>query len=68
MTVFFVDCSAYLARILEITRACQNAPDQHKDNGDGVITHSEFVDGIVRCKGPARAMEQASPFAAFDHI
>jgi len=30
------------------------------DNGDGVITHSEFVDGIVRCKGPARAMEQVA--------
>lgn len=31
-----------------------------KDNGDGVITHGEFVDGMLRCKGPARAMEQAS--------
>jgi len=30
------------------------------DNGDGRITHEEFVDGILRCKGPARAMEQVA--------
>ncbi|CAE7863474.1 NOV [Symbiodinium microadriaticum] len=30
------------------------------DNGDGIITHEEFVDGILRCKGPARAMEQVA--------
>ncbi|CAK8998021.1 unnamed protein product [Durusdinium trenchii] len=30
------------------------------DNGDGVITHGEFVDGMLRCKGPARAMEQVA--------
>ncbi|CAE7913043.1 NOV [Symbiodinium necroappetens] len=30
------------------------------DNGDGIITHAEFVDGILRCKGPARAMEQVA--------
>jgi len=28
------------------------------DNGDGEVTREEFIDGILRCKGPARAIDQ----------
>eukprot|EP00439_Symbiodinium_sp_Y106_P036829 s1369_g4.t1 len=28
------------------------------DNGDGEVTLEEFIDGIMRCKGPARAIDQ----------
>lgn len=27
------------------------------DNGDGEVTLDEFIDGIMRCKGPARAID-----------
>jgi len=27
------------------------------DNGDGEVTLEEFIDGIMRCKGPARAID-----------
>jgi len=30
------------------------------DNGDGEITQEEFIDGILRCKGPARAIDQVA--------
>ncbi|CAJ1382278.1 unnamed protein product [Effrenium voratum] len=30
------------------------------DNGDGEVTLDEFIDGIMRCKGPARAIEQVA--------
>ena len=30
------------------------------DDGDGGVTLDEFIDGMVRCKGPARAIDQAS--------
>lgn len=30
------------------------------DNGDGQVTLEEFVDGIMRCKGPARAIDQVA--------
>ncbi|CAJ1370460.1 unnamed protein product [Effrenium voratum] len=30
------------------------------DNGDGEVTLEEFVDGILRCKGNARAIDQAA--------
>jgi len=30
------------------------------DNGDGEMTMDEFVEGILRCKGPARAMDQVA--------
>eukprot|EP00439_Symbiodinium_sp_Y106_P026508 s1819_g3.t1 len=33
------------------------------DNGDGEVTHEEFIDGIMRCKGPARAMDQVAMLA-----
>ena len=29
------------------------------DNGDGEVTLDEFIDGIMRCKGNARAIDQA---------
>lgn len=28
-------------------------------SGDGEMTMDEFIEGILRCKGPARAMDQA---------
>lgn len=30
------------------------------DNGDGEVTLEEFIDGIMRCKGPARAIDQVA--------
>eukprot|EP00435_Cladocopium_sp_Y103_P046007 s497_g13.t1 len=30
------------------------------DNGDGEVTLDEFIDGILRCKGPARAVDQVA--------
>jgi len=27
-------------------------------NGDGQVTYEDFIEGILRCKGPARAMDQ----------
>ncbi|CAK9084754.1 Ankyrin repeat domain-containing protein 17 [Durusdinium trenchii] len=30
------------------------------DNGDGEVTLDEFIDGIMRCKGPARAIDQVA--------
>ncbi|CAJ1396465.1 unnamed protein product [Effrenium voratum] len=30
------------------------------DDGDGKVTLEEFIDGITRCKGPARAIDQVS--------
>ncbi|CAK9003563.1 unnamed protein product [Durusdinium trenchii] len=27
------------------------------DNGEGAVTFEEFIDGIMRCKGPARAID-----------
>ena len=29
-------------------------------SGDGEMTMDEFIEGILRCKGPARAMDQAA--------
>eukprot|EP00439_Symbiodinium_sp_Y106_P058091 s738_g8.t1 len=33
------------------------------DNGDGEVTLDEFIDGIMRCKGPARAIDQVAMHA-----
>eukprot|EP00435_Cladocopium_sp_Y103_P014880 s116_g3.t1 len=30
------------------------------DDGDGSVTLDEFIDGILRCKGPARAIDQVA--------
>lgn len=30
------------------------------DDGDGQVTLDEFVDGILRCRGPARALDQVA--------
>jgi len=30
------------------------------DDGDGEVTLDEFVDGILRCRGPARALDQVA--------
>jgi len=30
------------------------------DDGDGGVTLDEFIDGMVRCKGPARAIDQVA--------
>mmetsp|Transcript_72953 Transcript_72953/g.170948 ORF Transcript_72953/g.170948 Transcript_72953/m.170948 type:complete len:641 (+) Transcript_72953:73-1995(+) len=40
------------------------------DNGDGEVTLDEFIDGIMRCKGPARAIDQVAMHAdikSLDH-
>lgn len=26
--------------------------------GEGMVTYEDFIDGILRCKGPARAIDQ----------
>jgi len=33
------------------------------DNGDGEISLDEFIDGVMRCKGPARAIDQVAMHA-----
>lgn len=33
------------------------------DNGDGEVTLDEFIDGIMRCKGPGRAIDQVAMHA-----
>ncbi|CAJ1370801.1 unnamed protein product [Effrenium voratum] len=30
------------------------------DDGDGTVTLDEFIDGVMRCKGPARAIDQVA--------
>jgi len=45
---------------LDVDVVESNALFRMLDNGDGQITHEEFIDGILRCKGPARAMEQVA--------
>lgn len=27
-------------------------------NGEGMVTYEDFIDGVLRCKGPARAVDQ----------
>ena len=29
-----------------------------KLTGEGQVTYEDFIDGILRCKGPARAIDQ----------
>lgn len=38
------------------------------DNGDGEVTLDEFIDGILRCKGPARAIDQVAMQADLVHL
>jgi len=38
------------------------------DNGDGEVTLEEFIDGIMRCKGPARAIDQVAMRAAIQQL
>mmetsp|Transcript_11592 Transcript_11592/g.27785 ORF Transcript_11592/g.27785 Transcript_11592/m.27785 type:complete len:535 (+) Transcript_11592:77-1681(+) len=38
------------------------------DNGDGEITQEEFIDGVLRCKGPARAIDQVALRADFKQM
>eukprot|EP00439_Symbiodinium_sp_Y106_P074843 s2309_g14.t1 len=33
------------------------------DDGDGEVTLAEFIDGVMRCKGPARAIDQVAMHA-----
>mmetsp|Transcript_38293 Transcript_38293/g.89993 ORF Transcript_38293/g.89993 Transcript_38293/m.89993 type:complete len:562 (-) Transcript_38293:124-1809(-) len=38
------------------------------DNGDGEVTLEEFVDGILRCKGQARAIDQVALHAELKQL
>eukprot|EP00434_Breviolum_minutum_P000639 symbB.v1.2.000559.t1/scaffold19.1/size443072/23 len=38
------------------------------DNGDGEVTLEEFIDGIMRCKGPARAIDQVAMHAELKQL
>jgi len=38
------------------------------DNGDGEVTLDEFIDGIMRCKGPARAIDQVAMSADMKNL
>ncbi|CAE7945304.1 Scn11a, partial [Symbiodinium sp. KB8] len=38
------------------------------DNGDGEISLDEFIDGVMRCKGPARAIDQVAMHADMRQI
>lgn len=37
-------------------------------NGEGEVTLDEFISGILRCKGPARAIDQVALHADLKHI
>jgi len=38
------------------------------DNGDGEVTLDEFIEGIMRCKGPARAIDQVAMRALLQQV
>mmetsp|Transcript_53073 Transcript_53073/g.95805 ORF Transcript_53073/g.95805 Transcript_53073/m.95805 type:complete len:163 (+) Transcript_53073:3-491(+) len=38
------------------------------DNGDGQVTLEEFISGIMRCKGPARAIDQLAMHAELKQL
>ncbi|CAJ1329123.1 unnamed protein product [Effrenium voratum] len=38
------------------------------DNGDGEVTLDEFIGGIMRCRGPARAIDQVALQADFKKL
>jgi len=38
------------------------------DNGDGEVTLDEFINGILRCRGPARAIDQVAMRAELKHL
>lgn len=38
------------------------------DNGDGEVTLDEFIDGIMRCKGTARAIDQVAMHADLKQV
>ncbi|CAJ1370802.1 unnamed protein product [Effrenium voratum] len=38
------------------------------DDGDGTVTLDEFIDGVMRCKGPARAIDQVATHAEIKQL
>lgn len=38
------------------------------DDGDGEVTLAEFIDGVMRCKGPARAIDQVAMHAELKQL
>ena len=38
------------------------------DDGDGEVTMEEFIDGVMRCKGPARAIDQVAMHAELKQL
>lgn len=38
------------------------------DQGDGAVTLDEFIEGIMRCRGPARAIDQVALHAEMKHL
>lgn len=38
------------------------------DQGDGEVTLDEFIQGIMRCRGPARAIDQVALHAEMKHL
>ena len=38
------------------------------DDGDGEVTLAEFIDGVMRCKGPARAIDQVAMHAEMKQL
>ena len=37
-------------------------------SGDGTVTLDEFIDGVMRCKGPARAIDQVATHAEIKQL
>lgn len=38
------------------------------DDGDGTVTLKEFIDGLLRCKGQARAIDQVATHTEIKHL
>jgi len=38
------------------------------DDGDGTVTLKEFIDGLLKCKGPARAIDQVATHTEIKHL
>ena len=59
MTQLLMDqrVQAYL-QSLDLDVAEGQALFQLLQNGEGMVTYEDFIDGILRCKGPARAIDQ----------
>ncbi|CAJ1342233.1 unnamed protein product [Effrenium voratum] len=61
MTTLLMDpCVQAYLQSLDLDLAEGEALFQLLQNGEGKVTYEDFIDGVLRCKGPARAIDQIS--------